>query len=289
MRLLEYIQGELFPHKLIDKTDYLDLDNEALEIVSKECSKIIKTCINAGGFIYRGLRITDRLKEIGENIYMVTPRKNRKPKDTTEELHTLVDISFKKRFGWNARSEGIFCTGSIKEALDYGNTIGIIFPVDGFKYLWSHKIRDLYSDQLQNIYDEVDSEYFDKYGGTFTKGHWENEATGEKKHWKSENEIEQSIVFPIDHIEEFIYTDPRMIVIHLKNGTKIAYNWIPAIEFDEFRDNALKNKCDRITSMYTDKNLIGAIKKGNEIMIKCDYYYFIETTRNELKLEDLNL
>lgn len=289
MRLLEYIQSELFPipTTLMDKTRYLNLDNTILEKIEKQCGQIIKIYKKSGCFLYRGLRLTDRVKKIGNNIYSVVPRKDRWPKDTCKKLHDMIDVHFLNRFGWRVRSNGVFCSGSIKVANEYGTTRGIIFPADGFKYIWSRKIEDLYSDQLQSIDDRISGLWYEEYGNIFTNGYWENDLNGEKKFWKNRDDIRNEIG-NIDRIETYEYSDPRMIVIFLKNNVKLPYSWIPEIEYEEYRDNAIDGACKLITSMYTDKNITTAIGTGNEIMIKCEYYYFIET-RGTLTPKDLNI
>lgn len=287
MRLLEYIQGELFPTTLMDKTRYLNLDNRILEKIEKQCGQIIKIYKKSGCFLYRGLRLTDRVKKIGNNIYIIVPRKDRWPKDTNEHLHEMMDNYFLRRFGWRARSRGVFCSGSMNVAKEYGNTTGIIFPADGFKYLWSRRIKDLYSDQLESIDDRISGLWYEEYGNIFTNGYWENDLNGEKKFWKNRDDIRNEIG-NIDRIETYEYSDPHMIVIFLKNNTKIPYNWIPKIEYDDYKYDVLEGKCDLITSMYTDKNIVTAIETGNEIMINCEYYYFIET-RGSLIPKDLNI
>ncbi len=76
-------------------------------------------------------------------------RKNRKPLDTPIKLHNILDKMFQKKFGWKARSEGVFAAGkwyfSGSKDTYYGDTY-LFFPIGNFKYVWSPKIDDLYED-----------------------------------------------------------------------------------------------------------------------------------------------
>jgi len=70
------------------------------------------------------------------------PRKDRTPIDTPKEIHKKLDELFKKEFGWKARSEGVFVTGSRSQAGMYGDP-HIVLPIGKFKYVWSPSIPDL--------------------------------------------------------------------------------------------------------------------------------------------------
>ncbi len=73
----------------------------------------------------------------------IIPRKDRYPKHTNPTDHDLLDKEFQKKFGWKARSEGVFVTSSKTSASSYGKPY-ICIPADGFKYIWSNEIDDLY-------------------------------------------------------------------------------------------------------------------------------------------------
>jgi hypothetical protein len=75
---------------------------------------------------------------------------------------------FLEKFGWAARSEGVFATGNSKEAAYYGNVYAI-YPVDGYKYIWSPKVKDLYThldwdtEKDLDLSDEEIDELFQTY------------------------------------------------------------------------------------------------------------------------------
>lgn len=91
-----------------------------------------------GHIAYRGLTYTPKDGDI------ITPRNDRRPKDTNIQDQQKMDDGLEKKFGWRPRQEGVFCTGDSKTASLYGDTYAI-FPLDGYKYIWSPKIPDFYS------------------------------------------------------------------------------------------------------------------------------------------------
>ncbi len=109
-----------------------------IRMVLDECSDIIDLYRKTGGLFYRGVNYD---LDIIEKKY---PRNNRQPLNTKREMSEVFDAAFKEYFGWEARSEGVFATSDFYECGLYGNTTGIFFPKNGFKYIWSPKINDLY-------------------------------------------------------------------------------------------------------------------------------------------------
>jgi hypothetical protein len=108
---------------------------EFTELVKRDCSKFLKEIKQSKRFVYRGISGVGKMG-------IKTPRINREPKDTSLAGHKYLGNLFKKHHGWNARKEGVFCFGNPEWAGDYGITY-IIFPVNGYKYVWSDYITDL--------------------------------------------------------------------------------------------------------------------------------------------------
>lgn len=87
-------------------------------------------------------------------IYKLKPRLNRTPKDTPLDVHEYFDEEFKKKFGWKARSQGVF-TSSSPEAFDtFGKYTYVFYPCNGYKYIWSSEVTDMteYLDRMELIY-----------------------------------------------------------------------------------------------------------------------------------------
>ena len=87
--------------------------------------------------LYRGIKNQD------DSIFISTVRKNRNPKDTSDDFHQLFDNSFFKIFGWKPRSEGLFATGKMSDTKMYGLTF-VIFPIGDFDFIYSEEISDLF-------------------------------------------------------------------------------------------------------------------------------------------------
>ena len=127
--------------------------DEIVSILKKDCGKYIDMLKLLSGrmgqkMIYRGI------KNAKSNFMQVTPRKDRKPLDSTPIVHKYLDDLFKKKFGWKARSEGVMT--STRPRRMYGKMY-YFFPADGFKFLYSNEVTDLYmdlEDRLQN-YDYI--------------------------------------------------------------------------------------------------------------------------------------
>jgi hypothetical protein len=123
MRLKQYITEDT-------TSDPKDIINT----LHTDCSDYFKH-IKYGVKSFRGSKIRVYYKKI-------KPRKNRIPKDTPKKVHEYLDKEFKKAFGWNVRSEGVFATADLDTAIAYG-TPYYFYPSNGFKMVYSDTIDDL--------------------------------------------------------------------------------------------------------------------------------------------------
>lgn len=135
--------------------NYTNTFEKIKEILTKECSEILSIYKRSKKVFYRGTK--HEVKSIQEFI----PKNDRKPKDTPIKLSNYLDEFFNKNFGWKARSEGIFATPNEMQAQEYTKLISlntslppdIFFPVNGFKFIWSKEIKDLFADIDNEIFD----------------------------------------------------------------------------------------------------------------------------------------
>jgi len=91
-------------------------------------------------------------------------RQNRRPVDTPEDIHHLIDNWFLRNFGIRARSNSIFGTFSYRVASDYGIPYYII-PIGKYVTLASSNIHDIFGDIIDTLIsfeDEDDEEYIIK-------------------------------------------------------------------------------------------------------------------------------
>jgi hypothetical protein len=124
MRLQKYIINENQEDISLDKI---------LSMIKKNCKTFLK---EVDGFLYRGSN-----KKVFD-IEKFKTRKDRRPLGTAQEDHDKLDKLFNKKFGWKARSEGLFCAGDLSTVKQYGK-VNLVFPIGDYKYVWSPKVKDL--------------------------------------------------------------------------------------------------------------------------------------------------
>ncbi len=128
------------------------LINYLNEDITQECSKIIDfyKMFNFTRFFWRGIK-----KTISPTKKIV-PRKDRRPRDMPQALHTDINNLLYQKFGWFPRSEGVFVTSNYSSARDYGKPY-IFLPSNNFNYIYNLNIRDL----TVYLYREGIIEYID--------------------------------------------------------------------------------------------------------------------------------
>jgi hypothetical protein len=119
-------------------------DEDLIETLKDDCSEFLKE----GTFLYRGY------KRAPSDFFEMTPRKDRRPKDTPPIVQEYIDNYFKHKFGWKPRSSGVFATPDTEEAGQYGN-VYFFFPIGKFKYIWNPEVVDLYL-ELQIFFSRFD-------------------------------------------------------------------------------------------------------------------------------------
>lgn len=141
MRLQQYINEE--------KTEDLQA---FVNMIKSDCKPFLREMKKANRFLFRGYDAEDSYGSDKTNIiyYKKKPRKDRKPKDMYPNTHKKLDDLFNEKFGWRARSNGVFCTGDRGTAAAYGSS-HIVFPIGQFRFVWSPKIGDLYTEIRKHI------------------------------------------------------------------------------------------------------------------------------------------
>jgi hypothetical protein len=269
-----------------------------LEILWKKCNPFLKDLLKPGWngeFLYSGRG--DR-----KDVIMIRKvRSDRRPKDMPEYIHEIFDELFYDRFGFNARSNAIFCTGNVKQAKHYGN-VYMIFPVGKYKLVYSNNIPDLYTEIDDDA--ELDKYYWlDQQAGDIKdeikeqlRVEWENQYSmgsdgGHFEYHSFDTDIE-------DIPEGYDFTDAKNYVEEVleENGEGETFNevhldWLPDVEFEDYLDmrfdeelNArmeeledewlehVRNQLSDYVDNYSDEYLIDAIKSKNEVMLNAKYY-----------------
>lgn len=131
------------------------------EVIAKlktECSAFLSQTSKP---FFRGVRAAYLSKmeiafetELDDGTSIIAYRMNRvvdrQPKDMNIETHHLANEYFKKKFGWNVRKDGVFATGDIFAASEYGAPF-FILPIGEFRFIWSENVHDLFSHIPQGI------------------------------------------------------------------------------------------------------------------------------------------
>ena len=190
------INGVSFKER--DVEDFLELWGD----VEKDCKSFLKEL--------KKNNPTQALLLRGEQqrgkFVTTTPRTDRRPRNTPYEWHVAFDEYFNDEFGWNARSEGLFCTGRYDTASGYGDSVYIIFPIGRYKYVWSDSISDLYTRIEDGGYeymepdDNLMSQWQDEYDNEYIEGGGEGDwYYGGVSYGLSSDDKEYAIEYIIDN------------------------------------------------------------------------------------------
>lgn len=118
----------------------------------------------------KGQRVWRATNDRVNDIELFYARKDRRPKDTPLEVHNWFDGMFKKKFGWKARSEGVFASTNPNGLEPFGKHTYLMYPANGYSYVWSPKIEDL-TDYASKVHSLID--YNGMTGEWFTAWGWE--------------------------------------------------------------------------------------------------------------------
>lgn len=91
---------------------------------------------------------------------VITPRMDRKPRDTREDVHEILDEMFYDIFGWKVRSEGVFTSPNLFYVDIFGKHIYYIFPTNGFKYLYNRTGSDNIYPFIRNVRTQIGMDGF---------------------------------------------------------------------------------------------------------------------------------
>ena len=107
------------------------LKTDPTEGIQEKCRPFIEQ--SKGLPLYRGYG--NKVGSLVKGAREIDIRKNRKPRDSSQLVHDLMDRYFHKKFGVNVRSEGLFAIGNKKRSERYGAPYYVL-PIGEFKYVW---------------------------------------------------------------------------------------------------------------------------------------------------------
>lgn len=111
-----------------------DEEGQIIDLIKTNCSDAVAAMQQCGQFLYRGAGVK-HLAFHGRS------RENRRSLSMLNWQQEVFDKAM-TAYGFTAlRSNSIFCSGSFDQAKSYGHPF-IIFPVNGFSFLWSAEVRD---------------------------------------------------------------------------------------------------------------------------------------------------
>lgn len=129
------MKTKILRHVLHESEDRKE-NAQIVKTILEECSDYVP--YTKEGTLYRGINGNH-----DSFLYQEYPS-NRKPTHSTIILHDFLnDVFARKGFKTN-RSNSIFCSGRSSDAATYG-TVYVVFPKNGFNFLWSPKISDAYN------------------------------------------------------------------------------------------------------------------------------------------------
>lgn len=118
-----------------------DQEDLGIDEIKHFVRTVVKDCqpyLNQFGFgLFRGMQATSPI------VYHKEVHKSRRPRDTPNGIHQMIDIWFKQNFGHYYRSESIFVKNSLEGVEAYG-TPYIVFPIGNFSILYSAEYPDLW-------------------------------------------------------------------------------------------------------------------------------------------------
>lgn len=230
------------------------MDN-LFKALAKNCKEIIKVYkeLNRNNFerekfLFRGIRSSD------DALYG-KPFEARKPKDSSLELHELVNGTINS-LGFTAnRENAMFVTGDRSQASGYGHSLYIMFPVDGFTFTWSKTVKDLVLDNSKKL-DMMDREAVRKLRELI-------------KAAKAESKEPEK--FPISDPDDIFYSGYSYDYDFERVSSAIDQGLLPD-EAQDLLDDILTNKSIQEHFQFTDQGLFDAILSEKEIYIRGNYY-----------------
>jgi transcription antitermination factor NusG len=228
------------------------MDN-LFKALAKNCKEIIKVYkeLNRNNFdrqkfLFRGIKSSD------DALYG-KPFEARKPKDSNRDLHELVNGAINSLGLTANRENAMFVTGDRSQASGYGNSLYILFPLDGFTFTWSRTVKDLILDSNKRR-DMYDQEVIKQIRSIAKKA-------------KDENPED----FPIYAPEDLFYTGYDYQNDKSKVLSAVEEGKLPD-EVKDLLDDLITDKSIQEHFQFTDQDLFGAILSEKEIYIRGDYY-----------------
>ncbi len=112
---------------------------ELSAILEKDCKPHIKDLKGVKTLLVRGYSSPTGSKTFKKRSI----RTDRIPRFISQNLSDKMSAYSKKKFGWDVRREGLFCTNDFDTASNFGRPY-VIFPIGNYKSVWIDDANELY-------------------------------------------------------------------------------------------------------------------------------------------------
>ena len=117
--------------------------------MAQNCKRACEVFRDHGVLFYRGAQKslgTDEIEDFQSRYTLwvgtASPRKDRTPRDTPQFVHDYIDDWFNDKYGFKARSQGLFVVGDANDAQGYG-VVAVILPIGDFTTYSSPQVDDM--------------------------------------------------------------------------------------------------------------------------------------------------
>lgn len=257
--------------------------------IFKNCKTILKTYVKHKRFFFHG-------RPRQEDFLILNRIENRKPKDISMNYHNLINKALINA-GFRAnRSNSLFCTSAFEFAKNYAalGNVYVVFPYDGFSYLWSPHLED-FAEHVDDIIESVTKEihretteksFFIKNSKKFgynIDGHY---FVPEKHEKFFLMDIEDMFNITAYDILELFHDHPDLFDFSNINSKKKAEFMKKMVEnycykisnTEKYYESMFMEKLENsIKNLYTNYNLEKALYFPVEVMINADKFILINS------------
>lgn len=286
----------------------LDVFETIVNTIWKDCKPFITDMIKnvyIGEFLYSG-------RKDARTHFTKSVRTDRRPKDTFPDIHRDFDDRFQKKFGWPARSAGLFCTGSKTDADSYGESY-MVFPIGKYKFLWSDDVPDLYLLMARKLDSDsrpyVQNPLLNQFINDIRKNAGNIDDSFDEYYYETVKEGGDHGYYVYESIDEVIEIPSKIkdrkkateyVKSHMDNPEKFTSNnlaWYPELDQHDFYERFFNKWVDErhksfeidaqtmydewfdeIIDTYSSKDLEAAIQSENEVMVSCKKWFGVRAS-----------
>jgi len=168
------------------------------EVIKNLCGPFFKEMskMKDPELLFKGKYNTSNGETISPRCMKFKRRKGRIPVDMNEDISKILDKHSEEKFGFRMRGDGVFATKWQYHASSYmdGRTKPyVFFPVGDYRYVWSYKIKDLFTDIVGDDWYPDPDDYTEEQ---------KNTGIGfDSKMWSMKKEVQEEIKDIFDNYE----------------------------------------------------------------------------------------